>query len=64
MHNPHTESAAARSDGPNAEERQWGMFAHLSALAGFVIPFGNIIGPLVIWQIKKNALPFAAQHSG
>jgi uncharacterized Tic20 family protein len=21
---------------------------------GFVIPFGNIIGPLVLWQIKKD----------
>jgi uncharacterized protein len=42
----------------SSEQRQWGMFAHLAALAGFVIPFGNIIGPLVIWQIKKNEMPF------
>ena len=38
------------------------MFAHLSALSGVVIPFGNIIGPLVIWQIKKDTLPFAADQ--
>jgi len=57
-----TEAAATTSDGPNAEERQWGMFAHLAALGGFVIPFGNIIGPLIIWQIKKNDMPFAAQQ--
>jgi uncharacterized protein len=43
---------------PSAEERQWALFAHLSALAGFVIPFGNIIGPLVIWLIKKDTMPF------
>ena len=43
---------------PPAEERQWGMFAHLAALAGFVIPFGNVIGPLVIWQIKKAEMDF------
>ena len=43
---------------PSAEERQWAMFAHLSALAGCIIPFGSIIGPLVIWQIKKNEMPF------
>lgn len=42
----------------NAEERQWGMFAHLAALAGFIIPFGNLIGPLVIWQMKKAEMPF------
>ena len=34
------------------------MFAHLSALSGVVIPFGNIIGPLVVWQIKKDVHPF------
>ena len=44
--------------GPSAEERQWAMFAHLSALAGLVIPFGSIIGPLVIWPIKKDTMPF------
>ncbi len=43
---------------PSAEERQWAMFAHLSALAGLVIPFGSILGPLVIWLIKKDTMPF------
>ena len=40
------------------EERTWGMIAHLSALVGFVIPFGNIIGPLIVWLIKKDTMPF------
>ncbi|KZC16571.1 orotate phosphoribosyltransferase [Rhodanobacter sp. FW510-R12] len=43
---------------PSAEERQWAMFAHLSALAGVIIPLGSIIGPLVIWLIKKDTMPF------
>jgi len=43
---------------PTAEEKQWALFAHLSALIGFIIPFGSIIGPLIIWQIKKNEMPF------
>jgi hypothetical protein len=30
---------------------------HLIAWSGCVIPFGNIIGPLVIWQIKKDQIP-------
>ena len=34
------------------------MFAHLSALSGAIIPFGNIIGPLVVWQIKRDLDPF------
>jgi hypothetical protein len=44
--------------GPSAEERQWAMFAHLSALVGLLIPFGSILGPLIIWQIKKAEMPF------
>lgn len=43
---------------PSAEERQWAMFAHLAALAGFIIPFGNLIGPLIVWMMKKEAMPF------
>ncbi|EIL94636.1 MULTISPECIES: DUF4870 domain-containing protein [Rhodanobacter] len=43
---------------PSAEERQWAMFAHLSALIGLIIPFGSIVGPLVIWLIKKDTMPF------
>jgi uncharacterized Tic20 family protein len=43
---------------PSAEERQWALFAHLSALIGYIVPFGSIIGPLIIWQIKKNEMPF------
>jgi uncharacterized protein len=35
-------------------EKTWAMSSHLSALAGFIIPFGNIIGPLVVWLLKKK----------
>lgn len=41
-----------------AQERTWAMVAHLVALAGFIIPLGNIIGPLVVWLIKKDESPF------
>lgn len=40
------------------EIRQWAMFCHLGGLAGFVIPFGSIIAPLVLWQMKKEQHPF------
>jgi uncharacterized Tic20 family protein len=39
-------------------ENNWGMAAHLSALAGYVFPFGSIIGPLVVWLMKKDEMPF------
>jgi uncharacterized Tic20 family protein len=35
-------------------ERNWAMFCHLSAFAGFFFPFGGIIGPLVCWLSKKD----------
>ena len=46
----------------NKEELNWAMACHLSALSGFVIPFGNIIGPLVVWLIKKDTMPLVDQH--
>ena len=43
----------------NREERTWGMLCHLSAFAGFVIPWlGSLLGPLVVWLIKKDQFPF------
>lgn len=43
---------------PDKDERTWALLAHLSALVGFLIPFGNLLGPLVVWQVKKNEMPF------
>jgi uncharacterized Tic20 family protein len=44
------------------DEQNWAMICHLSALAGFIIPFGNLIGPLVVWQMKKDTMPLVDQH--
>ncbi|MBN1918608.1 MAG: DUF4870 domain-containing protein [Verrucomicrobia bacterium] len=33
------------------------MLCHLAAFAGNAIPLGHIIGPLVVWQLKKNDYP-------
>lgn len=44
-------------------ETTWAMFAHLAALAGFIgIPFGNVIGPLIVWLIKKDTMPLVDEH--
>ena len=44
-------------------EKQWGMFTHLAALAGLIgIPFGNIVGPLIIYMIKKDEFEFVAEQ--
>jgi uncharacterized Tic20 family protein len=54
----------APSDGlPSAEEKQWAMFAHLSALVGGLLTsavggWGVFLGPLVIWLMKKDTMAF------
>jgi uncharacterized Tic20 family protein len=40
------------------DAKTFGMLSHLIAFAGFVFPFGNLIGPLVIWLLKKDDFPF------
>jgi len=40
------------------EEKNWGMFCHVAVFAGCIIPLGNIIGPLVIWLMKKDLYGF------
>ena len=47
---------------PDQDSRTWGMMCHLASLAGYVVPFGNVIGPLVAWQIKKDASDFVDYH--
>lgn len=44
------------------EEQNWAMLCHLSALAGFLIPFGNIVGPLVVWLIKRAEMPMVDRN--
>ena len=39
-------------------ERRWGMLCHLIAFAGFVFPLGSVLGPLVVWLVKKQEFAF------
>ncbi len=48
---------------PIGDERTWGLLGHLSALSAFVIGIGGILGPLVIWLIKRDTLPFAGDQA-
>lgn len=41
----------------SSDERTWAMLCHLSTFAGYLVPFGNILGPLVIWLVKREKLP-------
>lgn len=43
-------------------EKNMAMLCHLTALAGFVFPFGNIIGPVIVWMSGKADSPFVDEH--
>jgi uncharacterized Tic20 family protein len=47
---------------PSQEARQWAMFCHFAAFFGLVFPFGNLLGPLIVWQIKKDLDPFVDEQ--
>lgn len=50
-------------DPAKKQERTWATFCHLSALTAFIgIPFGNILGPLIVWLIKKGEMPLVDQE--
>jgi uncharacterized Tic20 family protein len=47
----------------NKEERMWALFTHLSALAGLTaIPLAHILGPLIIWLIKREEMPLVDRN--
>ena len=62
--NEYNPAPASADGGISAEERQWAMFAHLSALLGALVTagwagsIGCFLGPLVIWLVKKDTMPF------
>jgi uncharacterized Tic20 family protein len=40
-----------------SDVKNWAVGCHLAALGGLLVPFGNIIGPLIVWLIKKDDSP-------
>ena len=35
-------------------DRSWAAACHLAALAGWVLPLGHLLGPLVVWLLKRH----------
>jgi uncharacterized Tic20 family protein len=54
---------SGRQSALTQDEKNWGMFCHVAVFAGCIIPLGNIIGPLVIWLLKKDLYPFVDYHA-
>jgi len=39
-------------------EQTWAILTHASGLLGLVVPLGNILGPLLLWLIKREESAF------
>ena len=57
-----TETPATAPPASAFDERRWSIVLHVSALAGMIFPFGNVIGPLVLWLIKKPESALVDRH--
>ena len=42
------------------EDRGLATMTHLSGLAGYIIPFGGVLVPIIIWLVKKDSLIISA----
>jgi uncharacterized protein len=60
--NPDSVSTPAATGIPTQDERTWGMLAHLTTFAGFIVPLGNVIGPLIVWLVKRDQSAFVADQ--
>jgi uncharacterized Tic20 family protein len=45
------------------DEKNWALASHLVSLLGYFIGFGEFIGPLIIWMVKRNESSFVAHHA-
>lgn len=46
----------------SSDERTWSVVVHLAALSALFIPLGHLLGPLVIWLIKRGEMPMVDRH--
>ena len=47
----------------DSDERTWAMLGHLSALSAFITGLGCVIGPLIVWLVKRDTMPFAGEQA-
>jgi uncharacterized protein len=53
----------AMNETVQTNDRAWNVVCHLSALIALVgIPFGHILGPLIIWLVRKGDSPSTDAH--
>jgi uncharacterized Tic20 family protein len=59
------EAEVISSKEASAEEKNWAMISHIAAFVALVplVPvIGMVLGPLVVWLLKKEEMPLVAQN--
>lgn len=46
----------------NNHHKNLATFIHLSTFSRFIIPFGNFIGPIILWSVNKDKSEFIDAH--
>ena len=49
-------------DRVSSGDRNMAMLCHLISFVGIVLPFGNILGPLVVWLTQREKSSFVDEH--
>ncbi|MFC4820623.1 DUF4870 domain-containing protein [Dokdonella ginsengisoli] len=47
----------------SSDERTWALIGHLSAFSFFITGIGCVLGPLIVWLVKRDTLPFAGEQA-
>ncbi len=56
-------SASSSNSGVSEDERNWAIAVHCCELAGLIFPFASLIGPVVIFILKRKESAFVGGHA-
>lgn len=59
--NPFRPSAV--DEPPVGDDRNMAVLAHAATFGGYLIPFGNILGPLIVFLIRKDQSAYVRHHA-
>jgi uncharacterized Tic20 family protein len=45
------------TDTVSTDDKSWATLCHIASFAGWAVPFGHILAPLVVWLIKRDGNP-------
>jgi uncharacterized Tic20 family protein len=53
--------APSTGGAPMDQQKNWAIAAHLTTLSN-IVSIPGFIGPLIVWLVKKDEMPFAGAH--